>query len=95
MGNASAHTFTTTPSQQVTLGDLRERLQEDLPKLIYVEGLANGKFLKSHRCKVDGVGVVLKVRESCWPALPAPCPWADLQPRKTTCSLRADVGHHR
>ena len=59
MGNASAHARSIPISQQS--GDLRERLQEDLPKFIYIERLSNGKFLKSYRCKVDGVGVVLKV----------------------------------
>jgi hypothetical protein len=59
MGNAAAHGFPSNAAQQA--GDPRERLQEDLPKLVLVERLSNGKFIKSYRCKVDGLSVVVKV----------------------------------
>jgi hypothetical protein len=59
MGNAAAHCFPSNAAQQAA--DPRERLQEDLPKLVLVERLSNGKFIKSYRCKVDGLSVVVKV----------------------------------
>ena len=46
MGNASSHTYAggAPPS-----ADARVILQHDLPKVIYVKKLANGKFIKSYQ----------------------------------------------
>ncbi|CAM9769040.1 unnamed protein product, partial [Choristocarpus tenellus] len=59
MGNASSHTYNAGATPHAV--DARVILQHDLPKFIYVDQLANGKFIKSYKCKVDGVAVVVKV----------------------------------
>ncbi|CAN0147967.1 unnamed protein product, partial [Discosporangium mesarthrocarpum] len=59
MGNASSHTYNAGIAPPAV--DARVLLQHDLPKFIYVNQLANGKFIKSYKCKVDGIAVVVKV----------------------------------
>lgn len=47
MGNASSHTYAGgAPPSAV---DARVILQHDLPKVIYVQKLGNGKFIKSYQ----------------------------------------------
>eukprot|EP00903_Cladosiphon_okamuranus_P008555 g8210.t1 len=58
MGNASSHSY--AGAAPPPAADARVILQHDLPKVIYVKRLANGKFIKSYQCRVDGVMVVVK-----------------------------------
>lgn len=47
MGNASSHTY--TGAAPPPAADARVILQHDLPKVIFVRQLANGKFIKSYQ----------------------------------------------
>ncbi|CAN0525687.1 unnamed protein product, partial [Ectocarpus sp. 12 AP-2014] len=58
MGNASSHAY--YGAAPPPAADARVILQHDLPKVIYIKRLANGKFIKSYQCRVDGIMVVVK-----------------------------------
>lgn len=47
MGSASSHTYAGAAAPPAA--DARVILQHDLPKVIYVKKLANGKFIKSYQ----------------------------------------------
>lgn len=47
MGNASSHSY--AGAAPPPAADARVILQHDLPKVIYVKTLANGKFIKSYQ----------------------------------------------
>jgi len=53
----------TVPRQAGTLGNIDQRslFQGDLPNFIYEKQIGDGKFMKAHRLKMDGVLVVVKV----------------------------------
>jgi len=56
MGNAAPQAVASQQNQNP-----RDILQESLPNFIVQEQLGNGKFMKSFRCKVDGMPVIVKV----------------------------------
>lgn len=47
MGNASSHSY--AGAAPPPAADARVILQHDLPKVIYIKRLANGKFIKSYQ----------------------------------------------
>lgn len=59
MGNASARP-PASGQQQLYVADPARFLKEDMPQIVVIRRIGNGRFMKSYLCREEGVELVVK-----------------------------------